>query len=42
MDDTNPEVLEVAIVSNSDEDITAVSKVSKITKSSDEMEINIE
>ena len=39
--DTNPEVLVVALEVNSDEDITAGAKFSKINKSSDEMEIYI-
>ena len=36
---TNPAVTEVTVEENSDEDITAGAKFSKINKSSDEMEI---
>ena len=40
--DTNPEVTEVAVEENYDEDITARGKVNKINESRDEVEIDIE
>ena len=42
IDATNTEVLVVDVESNSEEDITAGSKVSKINEASNEMEIDIE
>ena len=39
---TNPAVTEVTVEENSDEDITAGAKVSKINKARDDMEIDLE
>ena len=42
IDATNLEVPEVAVEENSDEDITAGAKFTKINKASNEMEIDLE